>query len=1079
MEMENSGISSMVAMQTNILEEIREMRKREEFSRLQQHADNGAGAMGVSANADALSLIGQVDTQMPDTSNGMLSSNDLHIQAKAIAEGAASIQQAGMISTPLDSYGNDFSTQIQRDNFADIAPELALMDKASEIAPLNEAMSMANNITGVRLDKPMSYSQVSDMYKDVKREATDISKENIGSIASDYSKFDASRMSRQQIENHFSKQTQSIQQTAVDTGATAVGLAGAAAGLLVPGILPGLAVGAVASGVAASAVDGAKDSLRYQDILQKDGYRIFNAMESTSDFGGIGIGLSDRQEMSKFMRHLGTEQMMDSDEMAQILQGGIDNKLLRSVKDTKQFEEKFRDIVKTVKEVSITLNQSIDETMEFLGEMDRRGVTLKDTRTVAAQAKVAASMLGEDASVYTDQVLERADALTAGTMRTTESAVKELSYNSYAVDAVDMYSRQTDGRMAQFIKNSGGTEAVAGEFAQAMNSYFREGSGDDHIVALYAQAFEEDEAGKLTLNEEKVKEINASGKSVKELRRESQQALKGFDKNTIAALSTNAGEIFTSTLDYSDQQQAMSNIIKTVAESGKMTEESAMQVMNLTNDKNQAELYSQMMIVANDDATHQQMNLLVEQEKWDSADLANSPGLMKRLKYGYKEMVGDTIGDYGQYASDFVGNKITNVQSAVTGIDKKNQEKVSIDFDLTHAETAALFEQDSDAQKEKNDLYEELGMKRTERDITPKKRKGMLDNEYKEVYEKAKKRSLSFEEIANLQDRLEDEDVHFRERDQIEFLLKAQGGGGALGSFGVAVGGKVKSWGTDKMDETSVSGGKESFENLEKVQKDIQKQRAELDKKLMTEFEKGGFDRKDASKVDEALKEKDYKTLQELAKTEKAEKVVKEYKGLGDEAKKVDKLADLKSNDVYGVSSAITATENIAGILKESGAYTDEEMEQFFGKTQKTINKAAKKDRKALMKMSDDELQSTFEKFDAFGEDLLKGRSQAELAKISEYIAGVNNKDVDSFKNDDGKYDAKMLQQEIYEVSRKTQTSGSAAEEALKNKLDPKILKDHSNAMSEFTETIVQETAELRSQVAAVKRNKKKLTTNT
>lgn len=1078
--MENSGISSMVAMQTNILEEIREMRKREEFSRLQQHADSSAGALGVSANADALSLVGRVDTQMPDTSNGMLSSNDLHIQAKAIAEGAASIQQTNMISTPLETYGDDFSSQIQRDNFADIAPELAVIDKANEIAPLNEAMSMASNITGVRLDKPMSYSQVSDMYKDVKREATDISKENIGSIASDYSKFDASRMSRQQIEDHFSKQTQSIQQTAVDTGATAVGLAGAAAGLLVPGILPGLAVGAVASGVAASAVDGAKDSLRYQDILQKDGYRIFNAMESTSDFGGIGIGLSDRQEMSKFMRHLGTEQMMDSDEMAQILQGGIDNKLLRSVKDTKQFEEKFRDIVKTVKEVSITLNQSIDETMEFLGEMDRRGVTLKDTRTVAAQAKVAASMLGEDASVYTDQVLERADALTAGTMRTTESAVKELSYNSYAVDAVDMYSRQTDGRMAQFIKNSGGTEAVAGEFAQAMNSYFREGSGDDHIVALYAQAFEEDENGKLTLNKDKVKEINASGKSVQELRRESQRALKNFDKNTIAALSTNAGEIFTSTLDYSDQQQAMSNIIKTVAESGKMTEESAMQVMNLTNDKNQAELYSQMMIVANDDATHQQMNLLVEQEKWDSADLANSPGLMKRLKYGYKDMIGDTIGDYGQYASDFVGNKITDVQSAVTGIDKQNQEKVSIDFNLSHAETAALFDKESESYKEKERLYEQFGMTPNEARMNePKKRKGMLDNEYREIYDKAKKRSLSFEEIASLQDRLEDEDIHFRERDQIEFLLKAQGGGGALGSFGVAVGGTVKSWGTEKIQETSVSGGKESFKNLEKIQKDIQEQRAELDKKLMTEFERGGFDRDDAAKVDEALKDKDYKTLQELAKTEKAEKVVKKYEKLGKEAQNLDELTERKSDDVYGVSSVITATENITGILKESGAYTDEEIEEFFGKTQKTINKAAKKDRKALMKMSDEELKSTFEKFDAFGEDILQGRSQAELAKISEYIAGVNNKDVDSFKNDDGKYDAKMLQQEIYEVSRKTQTSGSAAEEALKNKLDPKVLKEHSNAMSEFTETIVQETAELRSQVAAVKRNKKKLTTNT
>lgn len=1078
--MENSGISSMVAMQTNILEEIREMRKREEFSRLQQHADSSAGAFGVSANADALSLVGRVDTQMPDTSNGMLSSNDLHIQAKAIAEGAASIQQTNMISTPLETYGDDFSSQIQRDNFADIAPELAVIDKANEIAPLNEAMSMASNITGVRLDKPMSYSQVSDMYKDVKREATDISKENIGSIASDYSKFDASRMSRQQIEDHFSKQTQSIQQTAVDTGATAVGLAGAAAGLLVPGILPGLAVGAVASGVAASAVDGAKDSLRYQDILQKDGYRIFNAMESTSDFGGIGIGLSDRQEMSKFMRHLGTEQMMDSDEMAQILQGGIDNKLLRSVKDTKQFEEKFRDIVKTVKEVSITLNQSIDETMEFLGEMDRRGVTLKDTRTVAAQAKVAASMLGEDANVYTDQVLERADALTAGTMRTTESAVKELSYNSYAVDAVDMYSRQTDGRMAQFIKNSGGTEAVAGEFAQAMNDYFREGSGDDHIVALYAQAFEEDENGKLTLNKDKVKEINASGKSVQELRQESQRALKSFDKNTIAALSTNAGEIFTSTLDYSDQQQAMSNIIKTVAESGKMTEESAMQVMNLTNDKNQAELYSQMMIVANDDATHQQMNLLVEQEKWDSADLANSPGLMKRLKYGYKDMIGDTIGDYGQYASDFVGNKITDVQSAVTGIDKKNQEKVSIDFNLSHAETAALFDKESESYKEKERLYEQFGMTPNEERMNePKKRKGMLDNEYREIYDKAKKRSLSFEEIASLQDRLEDEDIHFRERDQIEFLLKAQGGGGALGSFGVAVGGTVKSWGTEKIQETSVSGGKESFKNLEKIQKDIQEQRAELDKKLMTEFERGGFDRDDAAKVDEALKDKDYKTLQELAKTEKAKKVVKKYEKLGKEAQNLDELTERKSDDIYGVSSVITATENITGILKESGAYTDEEIEQFFGKTQKTINEAAKKDRKELMGMSDEDLKSTFEKFDAFGEDLLKGRSQAELAKISEYIAGVNNKDVDSFKNDDGKYDAKMLQQEIYEVSRKTQTSGSAAEEALKNKLDPKVLKEHSNAMSEFTETIVQETAELRSQVAAVKRNKKKITTNT
>lgn len=122
----------------------------------------------------------------------------------------------------------------------------------------------------------------------------------------------------------------------------------------------GLGAGAAVAYTADAMMDGARDALAYQRVLEEKGYKAFNVFEGRNDFGGIGMSLEQQQELSSFFRDLAPEKLLEDKEIAKILEGSLDGKLLKSTTDIKSFKKKFSEIVDSVKEVAVVMNSSLE-----------------------------------------------------------------------------------------------------------------------------------------------------------------------------------------------------------------------------------------------------------------------------------------------------------------------------------------------------------------------------------------------------------------------------------------------------------------------------------------------------------------------------------------------------------------------------------------------------------------------------------------------------------------------------------------------------------------------------------------------
>ena len=232
--------------------------------------------------------------------------------------------------------------------------------------------------------------------------------------------FNAMGRSKEGTEQYITQQARGLQEQALNTtGGFVTGATSAASMFLPMGFLPaaaiGAGVGAVVGGTVNTMVDEAKSALDFQDTLQQMDYKFINAFESSSDMGGIGMGLEDRQEVSRFLREVGPEKFLEDSEINQILTGAADNNLLKSVRDVESFKGKFSDIVDAVKEITVTLNATIEEATAFMGEMERRGITTQNMGMIAAQSKVTSSFTGKDVNATMEAVMSTSDAVTAGT----------------------------------------------------------------------------------------------------------------------------------------------------------------------------------------------------------------------------------------------------------------------------------------------------------------------------------------------------------------------------------------------------------------------------------------------------------------------------------------------------------------------------------------------------------------------------------------------------------------------------------------------------------------------------------------
>lgn len=488
--------------------------------------------------------------------------------------------------------------------------------------------------------------------------------------------FDASRTSKEGMDAYFSNQMRGVQEGAVTAAGAAGKGAAFAASFMIPGLLPALAGGAAVAGGAAyvgnSMQGGARTALDYQEILRKDGYKAFNAFESTTEFGGIGMKLDDRQELSGFLRDLAPEKFLEDEEMQKILTGALDNKLLKSTSDVESFKKKFTDIVDTVKQITITMDQSIDEATAFMGELERRGVGTTNMSNVAGQTKVVSSMLGVDTNVGSQLVLNNADQVVQGTSMDAKLAIDSTSQSIYAATIIEEEAKANGDPMYNYMKNSGGTGQIAAEAEQMVRGFGKSDVGKNYLLGFFGSAVEK-EGDNFAFNQEKLNELLSGGYSVDQMEQMSSANLDGMASTDAAKVIGSIGDMWSNNASGLDNYRMLNKVqeIYQTEAGADMDPETALVQMGLATDYEQADFLNQMIQKSTDPNNAAQFAAKAYKEEMDSAALAESPSLFKQANFWWKRNVTNELGDMGQGISDQVGDTMQSYQKLLTGIDER------------------------------------------------------------------------------------------------------------------------------------------------------------------------------------------------------------------------------------------------------------------------------------------------------------------------------------------------------------------------------------------------------------------------
>jgi hypothetical protein len=913
--------------------------------------------------------------------------------------------------------------------------------------------------------------------------------------------FNPSRMSKEAMGEYVAQKTAGYQMGAVNAAGKTLEGAGYVGGFVMGGILPSLAVGGAVGAVtglaAGSMINGAQNALNYEEILRRDGYKAFNAFESTTEFGGIGMKLGDQQEMSGFMRDLSDEKFLEDDEMAKILQGSLDQKLLKSVSDVKSFKEKFTKIVDSVKEISLTLNQSIDEAVEFMGEMERRGVNTEKVTSMSSQFKVGASMLGMDANQYSQQVLQQTDSIVGGTSTSASNVMSGVALNSYLVSAVEEVSSDGDGTLKQFIKNNGGGGAVAGQVESDMRSFIQ-GAGQKDLLAMFSSAFDKGEDGQFALNEGKLQELVGSGKDVYQLMDESSSYLKTLDPTDQAKLSRTAGQAFNESASSFDMMGAIGFMQEKMMSEFGVDSETALVELGVTQDYNMAEVLNQVITAGTDPDAVGQFDARSLKEEMDANSRASNPGIKARAKFWLDTNIGNPLGDVGQGISNRVGNVGEDIQMSLSGIEKDGV----VGGDLLPEYTTESIEQmfvgeDSNLGKIRKEMtdydkvFQEqnrdqkgrmsmgsytdaLDWKEPEAIKTMELSKSFSYDQFERYDDMIKSGKLEGSEMRRMRDMLDDKDVDVDSKQRIEYLLNRESGeydGFSNQNKKADDYGKAIYENSESANKYDTSGGSQnSKEDIERMQDDLKKKMGSAGKDLkalMASSADLGTD--DYRGLEQAIKTGDTETVNSMTQNDEARSIAENYKKLNNKGVEVSAISKDYTEIIRQTAAAGEYAEGVVDFLGAGKIFDKTELDAYFGE----YKKESKKMTKDVSKMSDQELYETNTILRQQGEDIFSSMTQEELIKTADYLT-TKDRTVsmdDLYANaETGTIDAYKLYDSLMGTMRKQQSGDSVAEDKMKEDAGlGEAGAAREGAMADFVGSVMGETAILQKAVEDMK----------
>ena len=816
--------------------------------------------------------------------------------------------------------------------------------------------------------------------------------------------FDPTKHSKEETAQFLSQQTRSLQEKAVGTAGGVVGGAAAAGSFFVPGLLPSLAAGGAVAlgvgGVTAAFVNETKTALDYQDLLQRQSYRFMNAFESTNELGGIGMGLEDRQDVSRFLRELAPEKFLEDKDMMSILEGATNNKLMRTVTDVKSFKDKFSQVVDAVKEITITMDQTIEEATEFMGELERRGIATKDMAFVAAQSKVMSSTLGISSQDGANLILSTSDQVTQGTRLDAGNVMRSSSESVFYAQSLQDWAQVNNEDLYHLIKNSGGGAGVGALMETSGRQYLQSKDGTDYLLGMYASGFDRTEEGSFAVNAERMQELLSGMYSVEEMQRMSREftnQLSVPDKHRLQGTASTSFSQYASNREIAQFMDRNAQMIQEKqANAGRYVDkETALVESGIANDYEEAMLLSNMIEITGNEDLSRMYNSKVFKEEQDSHAISTNPSMFKRLGFWWEENVTNQIGNKGQDISDFVGREMMDYQKFITGIDDRSMVNAPHLENFDAAGLDKLIDRLGTVNESNAQMYDFLGEKQLEgydasrSDAIDKLAKGDIDleglksqldiraerdgrtraldaNRYNMYLTKANDGTLSAADLAVLKQR---EDLGFAEEARLSVIEREMEGKyeGISGKMKYGFD-RLSTWGygtaqntIDFMDKRLVSPfrgdtserdsifGDTTMKSLEKQQEQLIKERRSLTTDLANLFSSGDLGSMQYEKMaelEEAIKSGDSALVKGITSNKDALDLTSRYKeAIELESGFEEGMGAVKETSMYTKALATSGTQ-LRDMLNASGLYSEAEIDNMVG----TLTKKGKKTNKKLEK---------------------------------------------------------------------------------------------------------------------------------
>jgi len=152
-----------------------------------------------------------------------------------------------------------------------------------------------------------------------------------------------------------------------------------------------MALGAAAQYGVGQMVQGAQFEGQVGRSLDQN-FRQLNPMSET----GFGFGRQGKGQIADVVREMGNKEMLSSpQEMLRIMEQGAGMGVFRAVQDAKQFKTKFKEMISSLKEISTTMNTTLEGAIPFLQGARQMGFwTPQDITRNAQMTKQTAAATG-------------------------------------------------------------------------------------------------------------------------------------------------------------------------------------------------------------------------------------------------------------------------------------------------------------------------------------------------------------------------------------------------------------------------------------------------------------------------------------------------------------------------------------------------------------------------------------------------------------------------------------------------------------------------------------------------------------